>query len=194
MVLLKNVSPPSEGIHYQQAETMDVLDGKGLCLGTLYVEHLYVMVNCKLNDLQSTMSEKTNDDEGEEEEDDSDPISKIRFVPSDKTALELLFSAMCECQGDEYDVEKAQQGHGEEDLHLNSVWHKQCDFRLATLPYRPDWWIAAQMVLLSPQRTSGALTDQSSHWKTRTCEALSTTRNGQLFSFVKKIKMNLLNF
>uniref|UniRef100_A0A8C4RCJ5 Methylosome subunit pICln n=1 Tax=Erpetoichthys calabaricus TaxID=27687 RepID=A0A8C4RCJ5_ERPCA len=119
MVLLKNVSPPSEGIHYQQAETMDVLDGKGLCLGTLYVEHLYVMVNCKLNDLQSTMSEKTNDDEGEEEEDDSDPISKIRFVPSDKTALELLFSAMCECQ---YDVEKAQQGHGEEDLHLNSVW------------------------------------------------------------------------
>uniref|UniRef100_A0A8C4RFM3 Methylosome subunit pICln n=1 Tax=Erpetoichthys calabaricus TaxID=27687 RepID=A0A8C4RFM3_ERPCA len=125
MVLLKNVSPPSEGIHYQQAETMDVLDGKGLFymqyLRT-HKEHLYVMVNCKLNDLQSTMSEKTNDDEGEEEEDDSDPISKIRFVPSDKTALELLFSAMCECQ---YDVEKAQQGHGEEDLHLNSVCDHQ---------------------------------------------------------------------
>ncbi|XP_039600163.1 methylosome subunit pICln isoform X1 [Polypterus senegalus] len=170
MVLLKNVSPPSEGIRYQQAETTAVLDGKGLGSGTLYVaearlswfdgsgngfsleypsislhaisrdlsaypqEHLYVMVNCKLNDEEPkelTMSEKTDDEEEEEEEeeDDSDPISEIRFVPSDKAALEPLFSAMCECQalhpdpddedsdddfeGDEYDVEEAEQGHGD---------------------------------------------------------------------------------
>ncbi|KAG2457246.1 ICLN protein, partial [Polypterus senegalus] len=97
-------------------------------------EHLYVMVNCKLNDEEPkelTMSEKTDDEEEEEEEeeDDSDPISEIRFVPSDKAALEPLFSAMCECQalhpdpddedsdddfeGDEYDVEEAEQGHGD---------------------------------------------------------------------------------
>ncbi|XP_041088768.1 methylosome subunit pICln isoform X3 [Polyodon spathula] len=37
MVLLKNVSPPSEGVRYQQSETAAVLDGKGLGSGTLYV-------------------------------------------------------------------------------------------------------------------------------------------------------------
>ncbi|XP_006628167.2 methylosome subunit pICln [Lepisosteus oculatus] len=37
MVLLKNVSPPSEGVRHQQAETTAVLDGKGLGSGTLYV-------------------------------------------------------------------------------------------------------------------------------------------------------------
>ncbi|NXI54893.1 ICLN protein, partial [Chloroceryle aenea] len=61
--------------------------------------------------------------EGEEEDsdDDTEPIAEFRFVPSDKSALEAMFSAMCECQalhpdpddedsdndyeGDEYDVE-----------------------------------------------------------------------------------------
>ncbi|XP_036392854.1 methylosome subunit pICln isoform X2 [Megalops cyprinoides] len=37
MVLLKNVSPPSEGVRHEQAETTAVLDGKGLGTGTLYV-------------------------------------------------------------------------------------------------------------------------------------------------------------
>ncbi|KAG9338698.1 hypothetical protein JZ751_025366 [Albula glossodonta] len=121
MVLLKNVSPPSEGVRHEQAETTAVLDGKGLGSGTLYVaetrlswfdgsgmgfsleypsislhaisrdlsaypqEHLYVMVNAKLNE-ESEMQDKDEEDEEDDEEDsnsddDSGPITEIRFVP-----------------------------------------------------------------------------------------------------------------
>ncbi|XP_045076916.1 methylosome subunit pICln isoform X3 [Coregonus clupeaformis] len=85
-------------------------------------EHLYVMVNAKLND---EMQENAHDDEDKSsEEDESEGITEIRFVPSNKAALESMFSAMCECQalhpdpddedsdgdfdGDEYDVEEAE--------------------------------------------------------------------------------------
>ena len=59
-------------------------------------------------------------DEDEEDNDDVEPISEFRFAPSDKSALEAMFTAMCECQalhpdpededsddydGEEYDVE-----------------------------------------------------------------------------------------
>ncbi|XP_055751840.1 methylosome subunit pICln-like isoform X5 [Salvelinus fontinalis] len=89
-------------------------------------EHLYVMVNAKLND---EMQENAHDEEDEDkssEEDACEGITEIRFVPSDKAALESMFSAMCECQalhpdpddedsngdfdGDEYDVEEAEAG------------------------------------------------------------------------------------
>uniref|UniRef100_A0A8C5ACW8 Methylosome subunit pICln n=1 Tax=Gadus morhua TaxID=8049 RepID=A0A8C5ACW8_GADMO len=128
MVVLKSVSPPTDGVRHEQAETSAILDGKGLGCGTLYVaetrlswfdgtgmgfsleyptiglhaisrdlgtypqEHLYVMVNAKLN-------------------------------------VEPMFSAMCECQalhpdpddedsendfeGEEYDVEEAEHGRGD---------------------------------------------------------------------------------
>ncbi|XP_024300759.1 methylosome subunit pICln isoform X2 [Oncorhynchus tshawytscha] len=90
-------------------------------------EHLYVMVNAKLND---EMQENAHDDE--DEEDECEGITEIRFVPSDKAALESMFSAMCECQalhpdpddedsngdfdGDEYDVEEAEAEHGQGDI------------------------------------------------------------------------------
>ncbi|KAK6295871.1 hypothetical protein J4Q44_G00335840 [Coregonus suidteri] len=90
-------------------------------------EHLYVMVNAKLND---EMQENAHDDEDKSsEEDESEGITEIRFVPSNKAALESMFSAMCECQalhpdpddedsdgdfdGDEYDVEEAEHGQGD---------------------------------------------------------------------------------
>lgn len=92
-------------------------------------EHLYVMVNGKLSE-ESEM-EMRDDEEEDDEDDDSEGeeernITEIRFVPSDKSALESMFSAMCDCQalhpdpedqdsdsdfeGDEYDVEEAEQG------------------------------------------------------------------------------------
>ncbi|XP_035618716.1 methylosome subunit pICln-like [Oncorhynchus keta] len=90
-------------------------------------EHLYVMVNAKLND---EMQENAHDEE--DEEDECEGITEIRFVPSDKAALETMFSAMCECQalhpdpddedsngdfdGDEYDVEEAEAEHGQGDI------------------------------------------------------------------------------
>ncbi|XP_029528537.1 methylosome subunit pICln-like isoform X2 [Oncorhynchus nerka] len=99
-------------------------------LSTYPQEHLYVMVNAKLNDEnEAEMQENAHDQEDEDnssEEDDSEGITEIRFVPRDKAALESMFSAMCECQalhpdpddedsdgdfdGDEYDVEEAEAG------------------------------------------------------------------------------------
>ncbi|GCB71651.1 hypothetical protein scyTo_0001648 [Scyliorhinus torazame] len=64
-------------------------------------EHLYVMVNAKLaakECKETNMDEKTPDGEEEEDDDDSDPITEVRFVPVDKTALEPMFTAMCDCQ------------------------------------------------------------------------------------------------
>ncbi|XP_045071906.1 methylosome subunit pICln-like isoform X3 [Coregonus clupeaformis] len=104
-------------------------------------EHLYVMVNAKLNvcvcgcspdENEAEMQENAHDEEDEDkssEEDESEGITEIRFVPSDKAALESMFSAMCECQalhpdpddedsdgdfdGDEYNVEEAEHGQGD---------------------------------------------------------------------------------
>ncbi|XP_020666605.2 methylosome subunit pICln [Pogona vitticeps] len=94
-------------------------------------EHLYVMVNAKFEAdecKEGPIGEK--DDEEEEDSDEElEPISEFRFVPSDKAALEAMFSAMCECQalhpdpededsdndyeGDEYDVEAHEMGQGD---------------------------------------------------------------------------------
>uniref|UniRef100_A0A8K9XL10 Chloride channel, nucleotide-sensitive, 1A n=1 Tax=Oncorhynchus mykiss TaxID=8022 RepID=A0A8K9XL10_ONCMY len=76
------------------------------------------------------MQENAHDEE--DEEDECEGITEIRFVPSDKAALESMFSAMCECQalhpdpddedsngdfdGDEYDVEEAGVEHGQGDI------------------------------------------------------------------------------
>ncbi|MBN3287990.1 ICLN protein, partial [Polyodon spathula] len=137
MVLLKNVSPPSEGVRYQQSETAAVLDGKGLGSGTLYVaenrlswfdgtglgfsleypsislhaisrdvsaypqEHLYVMVNAKLSEEdgaaeESEMKEKDSEGEQDESDEDTDPITEIRFVPSDKAARQYITELLSE--------------------------------------------------------------------------------------------------
>lgn len=102
-------------------------------------EHLYVMVNGKVGEEnEAEMAEKAADEEegddssssGDDEEDGA--ITEIRFVPSDKAALESMFSAMCECQalhpdpedddsdddfeGEEYDVEEAEAEHGHADI------------------------------------------------------------------------------
>ncbi|XP_063112496.1 methylosome subunit pICln isoform X3 [Cavia porcellus] len=79
-------------------------------------EHLYVMVNSKFGEeIKDSL-----DEEEEDSDDDVEPITEFRFVPTDKSALEAMFTAMCECQalhpdpededsddydGEEYDVE-----------------------------------------------------------------------------------------
>uniref|UniRef100_A0A669E485 Methylosome subunit pICln n=1 Tax=Oreochromis niloticus TaxID=8128 RepID=A0A669E485_ORENI len=96
-------------------------------------EHLYVMVNGKLNsENEAEMAEKAADDDdddhdgssdGGDDDEDEGTITEIRFVPSDKAA------SMCECQalhpdpedddsdndfeGEEYDVEEAEHGHAD---------------------------------------------------------------------------------
>ncbi|XP_026142809.1 methylosome subunit pICln isoform X2 [Carassius auratus] len=92
-------------------------------------EHLYVMVNAKLDaEAEAEQQDKASDDE-ESDSEDSGTITEIRFVPSDKSALEPMFSSMCDCQalhpdpddadtddddyeGEEYDVEEAEQEQG----------------------------------------------------------------------------------
>ncbi|GCB63628.1 hypothetical protein scyTo_0007412 [Scyliorhinus torazame] len=100
-------------------------------------EHLYVMVNAKLASKEckeTNMDEKTPDGEEEDDNDDSDPITEVRFVPMDKTALGPLFTALCDCwalhpdpgdtdsendfeeddeEGEEYDVEAHERGQGD---------------------------------------------------------------------------------
>uniref|UniRef100_A0A2K6PIL5 Methylosome subunit pICln n=1 Tax=Rhinopithecus roxellana TaxID=61622 RepID=A0A2K6PIL5_RHIRO len=61
------------------------------CLG----EHLYVMVNAKF---EEESKEPVADEEEEDSDDDVEPITEFRFVPSDKLALEAMFTTMCECQ------------------------------------------------------------------------------------------------
>ncbi|XP_048696330.1 methylosome subunit pICln isoform X2 [Caretta caretta] len=84
-------------------------------------EHLYVMVNAKFEEEEPKETPMAEGEEEEDSDDDDEPIAEFRFVPSDKSALEAMFSAMCECQalhpdpededsdndyeGEEYDVE-----------------------------------------------------------------------------------------
>ncbi|MFT7803109.1 methylosome subunit pICln isoform X1 [Arapaima gigas] len=72
-------------------------------------EHLYVMVNGKLEEECEAEAEKQDDgDESDSEgDDDSQVITEIRFVPSDKSALEPMFAAMCDCQALHPDPEDA---------------------------------------------------------------------------------------
>ncbi|KTF82459.1 hypothetical protein cypCar_00024935 [Cyprinus carpio] len=100
-------------------------------------EHLYVMVTAELDDeAEAEQQDKASDDEeSDSDSEDSGTITEIRFVPSDKAALEPMFSAMCDCQalhpdpddadtddddyeGEEYDVEEAEQeqGRGQGDI------------------------------------------------------------------------------
>uniref|UniRef100_A0A8C3R8S4 Methylosome subunit pICln n=2 Tax=Passeriformes TaxID=9126 RepID=A0A8C3R8S4_9PASS len=90
-------------------------------------DHLYVMVNAKFEEetKEAPMTEGGEDDS----DDDVEPIAEFRFVPGDKSALEAMFSAMCECQalhpdpddedsdndyeGDEYDVEARELEQGD---------------------------------------------------------------------------------
>uniref|UniRef100_A0A4W6FF09 Methylosome subunit pICln n=1 Tax=Lates calcarifer TaxID=8187 RepID=A0A4W6FF09_LATCA len=90
-------------------------------------EHLYVMVNGKLSDEnEAEMAEKPADEEddggssgGDDDDDDDDEegrITEIRFVPSDKAALESMFSdddSDNDFEGEEYDVEEAEHGHAD---------------------------------------------------------------------------------
>uniref|UniRef100_A0A8P0TBM6 Methylosome subunit pICln n=2 Tax=Canis lupus familiaris TaxID=9615 RepID=A0A8P0TBM6_CANLF len=84
-------------------------------------EHLHVMVNAKFGE----ESKESVAEEEEDSDDDVEPIAEFRFVPSDKSALEAMFTAMCECQalhpdpededsddydGEEYDVEAHAEG------------------------------------------------------------------------------------
>ncbi|XP_059322603.1 methylosome subunit pICln [Ammospiza nelsoni] len=90
-------------------------------------EHLYVMVNARFE--EETKEAPMTEGEGDDSDDDVEPIAEFRFVPSDKLALEAMFSAMCECQalhpdpededsdndyeGDEYDVEARELEQGD---------------------------------------------------------------------------------
>ncbi|XP_078258157.1 methylosome subunit pICln isoform X2 [Rhinoraja longicauda] len=147
-------------------------------------EHLYVMVNAKLGDesKDGNMEEKASEGEEDEDDEDASPITEVRFVPVDKTALEQMFTAMCDCQalhpdpndtdsendfeedneeGEEYDVEAHERGQGdiptfctydEAFSHLNPDGH-------ATLQRLEG--MLAQSVSQQPFHMAGVRTDES---------------------------------
>ncbi|XP_032366307.1 methylosome subunit pICln [Etheostoma spectabile] len=135
------------------------------------------------------MAEKAADDDSsnsscdDDDDDDEEVITEFRFVPSDKVALESMFSAMCECQalhpdpedddsdndfeGEEYDVEEAEAEHGHADippLHLHEG--------LSALTQRPGHagrlGMLAQSVAHIPHagvRTEEANADWKTAWR-----------------------------
>ncbi|XP_029424726.1 methylosome subunit pICln [Nannospalax galili] len=149
---------PAEGLRQHQPDTEAVLNGKGLGTGTLYIAErtvspppIVVSVteffdirlsrftgmtpenelirdqNYAYYRVQEESKEPLSEDE-EDSDDEVEPITEFRFVPSDKSALEAMFAAMCECQalhpdpededsddydGEEYDVEAHEQGQGD---------------------------------------------------------------------------------
>ncbi|XP_043736728.1 methylosome subunit pICln-like [Cervus elaphus] len=131
----------STGTLYIAESRLSCLDGSGLGFSLEYPtislhavsrdlnayprEHLYVMVNAKFGE---ESKESVADEEKEDSDDDIEPIAEFRFVPSDKSALEAMFTTVCECQalhpdpededsddydGDKYDVEAHEQGQGD---------------------------------------------------------------------------------
>uniref|UniRef100_A0A668RC76 Methylosome subunit pICln n=1 Tax=Oreochromis aureus TaxID=47969 RepID=A0A668RC76_OREAU len=83
-------------------------------------EHLYVMVN---EENEAEMAEKAADDDDDDDDHDGRTITEIRFVPSDKAALESMFSAMCECQAlhpdpedDDWTTTLKERKHGHADI------------------------------------------------------------------------------
>nr|XP_060460381.1 methylosome subunit pICln [Panthera onca] len=126
MSFLKSFPPPgsAEGLRQQQPETEAVLNGKGLGTGTLYIAERFIFIPFLEESKESVAEEEEEDDS----DDDVEPIAEFRFVPNDKSALEAMFTAMCECQalhpdpededsddydGEEYDVEAHEQGQGD---------------------------------------------------------------------------------
>uniref|UniRef100_A0A673TZ74 Methylosome subunit pICln n=1 Tax=Suricata suricatta TaxID=37032 RepID=A0A673TZ74_SURSU len=130
------------GTVYIAESRLSWLDGSGLGFSLKYAtislhavskdlnayprEHLYVMVNAKFG--EESKESVAEEEEEEDSDDDVEPIAEFRFVPSDKSALEAMFTAMCECQalhpdpededsddydGEEYDVEAHEQGQGD---------------------------------------------------------------------------------
>uniref|UniRef100_A0A8C6DAL8 Methylosome subunit pICln n=1 Tax=Moschus moschiferus TaxID=68415 RepID=A0A8C6DAL8_MOSMO len=148
----------AEGLRQQQPDTEAVLNRKGLGTGTLYIAenhlswldgsglgfsleyptislhaHLYVLVNAKFREESKGL---VADEEEEDSDDDIEPIAEFRFVPSDKSSLEAMFTAMCECQalhpdpededsddydGDEYDVEAHEQEDYEDGMEFEDA-------------------------------------------------------------------------
>lgn len=127
MMLLTNIPIPDEGIYHKQENTQAFIDGKDVGNGSLFItesevswlntssqgfglqypnislhaisrdtttfphECLYLMVEGKL------IEEERNEDD-EEEEDDELATTEVRFVPGDKGALDVMFTAMSDCQ------------------------------------------------------------------------------------------------
>uniref|UniRef100_A0A2K5JGZ2 Methylosome subunit pICln n=1 Tax=Colobus angolensis palliatus TaxID=336983 RepID=A0A2K5JGZ2_COLAP len=119
----------------QQSDTKAVVNGKSLSTGTLYIaeshlswlddsglrfslEYPTICLHALSRDRKGS-KESVADEEEENSDNDVEPITEFRFAPSDKSALEAMFTAMCECQylhpddREEYDVEVQEQGQGD---------------------------------------------------------------------------------
>ncbi|GAB6033042.1 hypothetical protein CHUAL_012228 [Chamberlinius hualienensis] len=80
-------------------------------------ECLYLMLNVKFEDLANELTQQSevNKEEEDEEDLDLDDITEVRFIPDDKSSLETLFQAMNECQALHPDPQDAEDDEEEED-------------------------------------------------------------------------------
>lgn len=124
MVVMTSFPPPTEGLHYVQEKTEAFVQEKSYGVGTLYIaterlswcdssgqgfsleypsislhavcrdtsqfphECIYCMMDSPLDD---------NDNDGASD-DSNEKVGEIRFVPEDKSKLDIMFTALSDCQ------------------------------------------------------------------------------------------------
>lgn len=77
-------------------------------------ECLYLMTDIKLEDLPAE-EDKAAENGGESDDDSTDPITEIRFIPEDKAALDGMYKAMCDCQALHPDPEDSFSGEDDDE-------------------------------------------------------------------------------
>uniref|UniRef100_A0A8D3DQE2 Methylosome subunit pICln n=1 Tax=Scophthalmus maximus TaxID=52904 RepID=A0A8D3DQE2_SCOMX len=128
MVLLKNLHPPTEGVRHEQAETTAVMDGQRLGCGTLYVAETRVSW-FDGSGMGFSLEYPTIGLHAISRDVSAYPQEHLYVMVNGKLSVEIMFSAMCECQalhpdpedddsdndfeGEEYDVEEAEHGHAD---------------------------------------------------------------------------------
>lgn len=124
MVIMTSFPPPTEGLHHVQEKTEAFVHDKSYGVGTLYIaserlswcdssgqgfslEYPSISLHAICKDttqfphecIYCMMESPLNDDENEGASDDSDDkVGEVRFVPEDKSALDVMFKALSECQ------------------------------------------------------------------------------------------------
>jgi len=80
-----------------------------------HTECLYMMIDAKLVDSEPTTPTSTPETSDDDENDDGEGMTEIRFAPDDKANLQVMFTSMSHCQTLHPDPEAAEDAADEND-------------------------------------------------------------------------------
>lgn len=142
MVVMTTFPPPTEGLHHVQDKTEAFIHDKSCGVGTLYIaadrlswsdpesgkgfslEYPSISLHAICRDtsqfphecIYCMMDSPLDDGGNDSDSDDSDgKVGEVRFVPEDKSALDVMFKALSECQVLHPDPEN-EEGEEDEDF------------------------------------------------------------------------------